>query len=203
MKQTKTIALISISGFILFSVIVCSLHFLRLDKNMLTCFVSEYAVGDINWLMTTAFYVLPFATSLLLKGLMLNIESSKTGKITLGLFCAGILLAAIFPTDVPVTAPTTHGLIHAIAALIAFISLGISMIAWGFVFKKTDNWKSFATASVFFGVISLVLFIIHFVSPVSIKGLTQRFLLVWDISWLLLLSGKLYRCAVFISSKKI
>jgi hypothetical protein len=70
------------------------------------------------------------------------------------------------------------------------------MIAWGFVFKKNENWKSFAKPSIYFGVISLVLFMVHFASPLPIRGLTQRILLVWDISWLLLVSWKLYRNAL-------
>ncbi len=196
MKPTKTIALISLSGFILFFVMVCSLHFLRPDKNMLTCYVSEYAVGEYSWLMMIAGYSVTIATALLLTGLLLNIRSSKKSIISLGIFCVGFLLLTIFPTDVPVVPPTPTGLIHALAALIALISLAISMIAWGFVFKKNDNWKSFATPCIFFGVLSLSLFIVHFASPLPIRGLTQRFLLVCDISWLLLVSWKLYRNAV-------
>ena len=193
MKHTKTIALISLSGFILFLVIVFTLHFLRPDKNMLTCFVSEYAVGEYSWLMKTAGYSLTIATALLLTGLLQKIRASKKSIISLGIFCVGFLLLTIFPTDVPVVPPSPTGLIHALATLIALISLAISMIAWGFVFKKNENWKSFAKPSIYFGVLSLVLFIIHFASPLPIKGLTQRFLLVWDISWLLLVSNKLYR----------
>ena len=203
MKHTKTIALISISCCLLFFLIIFSLHFLRLDKNMLTCFVSEYAVGNYGWLMTMAFYSLAFAAALLLRGLQLNIKSSKIGSITLGIFCLGILLAGIFPSDVPVFPPTPHGLIHALAALIALICLGISMIAWGVDFKKNQHWKSSAKTSLFFGVISLVLLIVHIASPVTLKGLTQRFLLVWDIGWLLLVSWKLYGNAMINSPTKI
>jgi hypothetical protein len=77
MKHTKTIALISLSGFILFLVIVFTLHFLRPDKNMLTCFVSEYAVGEYSWLMKPAGYSLTIATALLLMGLLQKISALK------------------------------------------------------------------------------------------------------------------------------
>ncbi len=202
MKHTKTIALISFSGFVLFLAIVFTLHFLRPDKNLLTCFVSEYAVGSYSWLMTIAFLTLSSAAALLLTGLLLTIIASITSSITLGIFSFGILLASIFPTDVPVVPPTPTGLIHALAALFALISLSISMIAWGFVFKKNENWKGFAKPSMIFGAISLVLFIAHFVSPGPLKGLTQRILLGWDISWLLLVSWKLYRNSEFILPTK-
>ncbi len=200
MKHTKTLARISFSGITLFLVIVCSLHFLRPDKNPLTCFVSEYAVGNYSWMLTTSYYVLATSAALILTGLLLNINTSNPSIITLGLFSFGLTLAAIFPTDVPVVPPTPTGLIHAIAALIALVSLAITMIAWGFVFKRNDNWKTFATTSIFFGVMSLVLFIVHFVSPLPIRGLTQRILLVWDITCLLLVSWKLYRTTIFFAS---
>lgn len=192
MKHTKTIALISLSGCLLFFVIVCGLHFLRADKNIFTSFVSEYAVGDYSWLMTIAFYALAFAGILLLSGLMINIKSSKISIITMGIFCVGMLLVATFPTDVPVIPPTLCGLIHGFAALIALICLGITMIAWRAVFKRNENWKGFAKTSLIFGVVSLLLFIVFFASPIPLRGLSERILLVWDISWLLLVSRKLY-----------
>jgi hypothetical protein len=193
MKPTKPIAFISFCGCTAFVVIVCSLHFLRPDKNRLSCFVSEYAVGNYGWLMTLAFYTLAIAAALLLIGLLQDCKASATGCITLGIFSVGILLAGIFPTDLPGNPPTPCGLIHGFAALIALLNLGISMIAWRNVFKKNESWKSFAKPSIFYGVVSLVLLIIFVGSPISFRGLTQRILLGWDISWLLLVSWKLYQ----------
>lgn len=195
MKPTKTIVFISLCGLILFAVIVCLLHFLRPDKNMLSCFVSEYAVGDYGLLMTIAFYALTFAATLLLRGLLLNTKSSKTSKITLIIFCVGMLLVAIFPTDIPGELPTDRGLIHGFAALIALTGLGFSMIAWGVVFKKNNTLHKLAKPSIFYGVVSLALLIIFIASPISFRGLTQRFLLTWDISWLFWVSRKLYQNA--------
>lgn len=199
MKPTKTIAFISLCGLILFVVIVCLLHFLRADKNPLSCFVSEYAVGNYSWLMTIAFYSLAFAATLLLRGLLLNITSSKTSKITLSIFCVGMLLVAIFPTDIPGAVPTVRGLIHGFAALIALTSLGISMIAWGIVFKKNNTLKKLATPSIFYGLVSLVLLIIFVASPISYRGLTQRLLLACDVSCLFWVNMKLYQGATDIA----
>ena len=107
---------------------------------------------------------------------------------------------SIFPTDVPaVLSPTPRGLIHGFAALIALIVLGVAMIAWGVVFKKNENWKGLEKPSIFFGVMSLLLFIIFLASPIPLRGLTERILLVWDISWLLLVSRKLYYNEMLIS----
>lgn len=158
----------------------------------MSCFVSEYAVGEYGWLMTIAFYALAFGAALLLISLLQDCKVSVTGCITLGIFSVGILLAGIFPTDVPVEPPTARGLVHGFAALIALFSLGISMLAWGNIFKKNNNLKKLATPSIFYGLASLLLLIIFIASPISYRGLTQRFLLACDISWLFLISRKLY-----------
>jgi hypothetical protein len=173
-------------------VIVSFLHFLRSDKNLLSCFVSEYAVGNYSWLMTIAFFALTIASALLLGGLMMQVKSSKTSKITLCVFCLGILLAGIYPTDLPGNTPTMGGLIHGFAALIALLNLGISMLAWGVTFKKQHHFKKLAKPSIYFGVISLALLILFIASPIWIRGLTQRILLTCNISWLIILNRKLY-----------
>ncbi|MCX6205789.1 MAG: DUF998 domain-containing protein [Bacteroidetes bacterium] len=193
MKPKKTIAFISIFGLILFLVIVIILHFLRPDKNMLTCFVSEYAVGKVSWLMTIAFFALAFASTLILRDLMRHVTSSNLGIITLSIFCIGIFLAGIFPTDIPGEQRTIEGLIHGFAALIALLNLGISMIAWGISFKKNYALKKYAGPTVFWGLISLILLTIFIASPISLRGLTQRLLLFCDISWLLCVGVKQYQ----------
>ncbi len=192
MKLSKTIAFISLCGCILFIIIVCILHFLRPDKNRLSCFVSEYAVGNFGWLMTIGFYTLAIAAVFLLIGLLQDCKVSATGCITLGIFSVGILLAGIFPTDLPGNPPTPRGLIHGFAALIALLSLAISMMAWGVVFKKNVGRKKYGNPSIFYGVVSLLLLFIFIASPNSFRGLIQRFLLVWDIGWLVLVGWKLY-----------
>ncbi|HQR94856.1 MAG TPA: DUF998 domain-containing protein [Sediminibacterium sp.] len=192
MKPTKSLAIISFCGLLLFVIIVFALHFLRPDKNLLSCFVSEYAVGNYSWLMTIAFYDLTIASALLLSELMIKVKSSKTSKISLSIFCLGILLTGIYPTDLAGNKPTTGGLIHGLAALIALLNLGISMIAWGISFKKNHVLKNLAMPSLIWGAISLMLLIIFIASPIGFRGLTQRLLLACDISWLLLVCTKFY-----------
>ena len=142
MKLQKLFAFISFYSVLLFAAIVCLLHFIRPDKNMLSCFVSEYAVGDYGLLLTIAFYILAVASALLLISLVQHGKASVPGSIASGVFCVGIFLAGIFPTDVPVELPTNRGLIYSFAALIALFSLAVAMIAWGRSFRKNDGLKS-------------------------------------------------------------
>lgn len=196
MSYTKKIALASLYGHLLFLFVFILMHFLRPDKSYLKNFTSEYAVGDFSWLMTLGFLGVVTGALFIIIGLLLHFKPSKISVITLSLWCLGMLLAALFKTDVPVEKTTVKGLIHGFAALLAFINLGIAMIAWGFIFNRNNNWKNIAKQSCFFGVMSIVLFVIFFMSPPSFRGLTQRMLIVWDMLWLLLVNRGLFRNAI-------
>ncbi len=196
MSYTKKIALASLYGHLLFLFVFILMHFLRPDKSYLKNFTSEYAVGDFGWLMTLGFLGVVTGALFIIIGLLLHFKASKISVITLSLWCVGMLLAALFKTDVPVEKTTVKGLIHGFAALLAFINLGIAMIAWGFIFNRNNNWKNIAKQSCFFGVMSIVLFVIFFMSPPSFRGLAQRMLIVWDMLWLLLVNRGLFRNAI-------
>ena len=196
MIYTKKTALASLYGHLLFLFVFILMHFLRPDKSYLKNFTSEYAVGDFGWLMTLGFLGVVTGALFIIIGLLLHFKPSKISIITLSLWCLGMLLAALFKTDVPVEKTTVKGLIHGFAALLAFINLGIAMIAWGFIFNRNNNWKDIAKQSCFFGVMSIVLFVIFFMSPPSFRGLTQRMLIVWDMLWLLLVNRALFRNAI-------
>ena len=195
MRYTKKIAVVSLCGHLFFLIIFLLLHVLRPEKSILSAFTSEYAIGNFGWLLTLGFFGIVTGGSFLVAGLLQYFKASKTSVITLGLWCLGMLIAGLFKTDLPGSAPTPKGLIHAFAALIAFISLGIAMISWGFVFNKNKSWFQMGKLSWFFGVISIILFIIFFRSPPSIRGLTQRMLIMLDISWLLIVNRKLFQSA--------
>jgi hypothetical protein len=151
MSYTKKIALASLYGHLLFLFVFILMHFLRPDKSYLKNFTSEYAVGDFGWLMTLGFLGVVTGALFIIIGLLLHFKPSKISVITLSLWCLGMLLAALFKTDVPVEKTTVKGLIHGFAALLAFINLGIAMIAWGFIFNRNNNWKILQSNRVFSG----------------------------------------------------
>ena len=200
MKYTKNIALASGCGLVFFLITIILMHLLRPDLHLLSSSVSEYAVGDYGWLMTNGFLSLAISALLLETGLLLSIRASKTSIITLSLFCIGSFLFTIFPTDIPVNKPTPRGLVHGFSALLALLNLGIAMIVWGFVFKKTRHWSSLAKLSWFFGVVSLVLFILFLATPVPFRGFSERILMGWDISWLIVISRRLYQHAALVAT---
>jgi hypothetical protein len=168
------------------------MHFIRPDKSILSCFVSEYAVGSYGWLLTIGSFGSVAGALCLIIGLLNSVKASKTAIITLCIWCGGAFLFSTFTTDLRGMPPTPQGLIHGLSALIGLLSLGIAMIAWGFTFNKTAGWQHMAKPSWFFGAISILVFIDFFLSPPSLRGLSERILIAWDVSWLILLNRQLY-----------
>jgi hypothetical protein len=192
MRYAKTIALTGIYSHLFFVFIFILMHFIRPDKDIFSCFVSEYAVGSYGWLLTIGSFGSVAGALCLIIGLLKSVKASKTAIITLCIWCAGAFLFSTFTTNLPGAPPTPQGLIHSFSALIALVSLGISMIAWGFTFNKTDAWQSTAKISWIFGAVSILVFIGFFLSPPSLRGLNERILIAWDIGWLILVNRQLY-----------
>jgi alpha-beta hydrolase superfamily lysophospholipase len=191
-KQTKIMAFVSLWGHSLFIILVVLLHFLRTDLFPQTHFINEYAVGDYAWIQTTAFFALDIAGLCLIIGLFSNIKASILSFVTFSFWCIGVFLIAIFPTYLPEAIPTRTGNIHVFAAQFAFINLGITMILLGFNFKQNDNWQTLSPLSWFFGIMSVLILMALVLTPISLKGLIQRTLFMWDLSWLILVSRQLY-----------
>jgi hypothetical protein len=191
LKYAKNILGISLLGHLVFLFAIIGMHFLRPDKHMLTNFISEYAVGDFGWVMEVGFFGAFTGGLCLLIGLFQYFKLTVSALIALSCWCVGICLAGLFKTDVPGEKVTATGLIHGFSALIALLSLGIAMIVWSRNFSRNTAWKKLAKPSMFFGVISILLFVIFFMSPPSFRGLTQRILIAWEISWLLLINRQL------------
>ena len=161
----------------------------------MTSFTSEFAIGDFGWIMTLGFFGVTAGALFLIIGLLQQFKTSRTSLVSLSSWCIAMFFTGMFKTDLPGSTPTSQGLIHGIAALLAFISVGTAMISWGAAFRKNKNWYTLAKPSLIFGAVSLVLFIIFFISPPSFRGLTQRLLIVWDVCWLLLVNTMLLRQA--------
>lgn len=194
MKKIKLLTLISLSGQVIFIAAVILMHFLRPDKNPVVDFVSEYAVGNYGWLMTFAFFSNAVGQACLFAVLLFVFKPSRISLFTFAIWCLGTFLFSIFKTDLPGQPPTFTGLVlHGIAALIAFVFLAISMMAWANVFKRNENWAKLTKISNFFGGTSIILFFVFLFSPVWLRGFTERILIGWDFGWLLLITTHLLR----------
>ena len=108
----------AIAGFVYFIAALVLMHLVRPDYTPIDHMISDYAVGSGGWIMTTAFVALA-AGCLTLAMAMLRVGpaswSARAGTALLMVAGVGLVVTAIFPTDLE-TAPTTPtGDIHTLS----------------------------------------------------------------------------------------
>jgi hypothetical protein len=191
-KSTNLLGFVSLSGNIFFILAVFILHFLRKDLYLPEHFVSEYAIGNYSWVQTCAFYAVATAQVALIVGVRPHVKLSIISLASFIVWTVSMILIAIFPTNLPDAIPTTENTIHNQAAVYAFVSLIVAMIAWGFDFRKNEQWKNLTKLSWVFGILGFFILLALALSSLSIRGLTQRIFLAWILSWLIIVSRQLY-----------
>ena len=195
----RQLAQLSIIGFAYFLGAVAALHVLRPDYDPISRTISEYANGAYGFLMTSSFVMLGLGSGALVLALArdgwASSGRSRIGIAFLTLWSVGVLVLSIFPTDrygIPVS---RNGIIHSFVALITFICLIVASILCSLRFRRDVQWRRFARPSLTLAIVIGVSFVVFLVSPVAIKGIIERFLillvLVW-LSWLALTLRSLY-----------
>ena len=129
-RSTSTIfATTAIACYTYFVLALLLMHVLRPDYTPTSHMISDYAVGPYGWIMTTAFLALSGASLMLLLGLARSGPRSvaaRLGTLLLGIASLGLLVSAIFPTDLDGTSSTRTGDIHNFSFL---VNVGCIMLA--------------------------------------------------------------------------
>lgn len=147
-RKIAILTFISISCIVYFFFVVAILHVLRTDYSPIRQAVSNYAVGQYGFLMTSGFFALSLGMFTLALGLTEDLMLTYRAIIAMRLFYAasvGLAIVGIFPGDVNVPHPpaTITGYMHWIAAGISFLSIMIATFLLSYCFKKDDRWQSF------------------------------------------------------------
>jgi hypothetical protein len=97
------------------------LHVLRPDYPPASHMISDYAVGRYGWVMTTWFLATSCGCVLLLLRLIRGGPRSvaaRLGILLLGIASTGLVVSAIFPTDLEGAPSTRAGEIHDVSFLV-------------------------------------------------------------------------------------
>lgn len=86
--------------------------------------ISDFAVSDRGGVIDVAMVVLALASVALLYGLR-RAGPLRAAELLLGTWAAGLLLAAVVPTNEPGTAMTTAAYLHRYASVVAFLALPV------------------------------------------------------------------------------
>jgi hypothetical membrane protein len=159
-----------------FVIVLIVLHILEPEFDPRFRFMSEYALGDYGWLMTTTFFALglvPFLTAI---GLQNVYESSRSIRIGLGLLVVAaifIWLAGIFRDSIP----------HLLAGVVAFPSMVMAVLLLSWTFRRATGWQAIYQVGLFIGLAMLAMFFLM-VADRGMPGLQQRVFIFLFLLWL-------------------
>ncbi|MCO1595167.1 DUF998 domain-containing protein [Micromonospora sp. RHAY321] len=128
MPGTRSTGLLALGGIALAALLTVIGHLeVNDDLNPWALTVSDFAVSDRGGAIDVAMVVLALATVALLYGLRRTGPPQPTParptELLLGAWSAGLLLAAVVPTNEPGTAMTTAAYLHRYASVVAFLAL--------------------------------------------------------------------------------
>jgi hypothetical membrane protein len=194
----------SVISTITFMVLLLLLHFIKPELDPSWRMISEYAIGNLGWLMSLAFLAWAAAFIALCMALRSHIHNliGKIGLVLLLISALGLVLAGLFTTD-PVTQvsePTTSGTLHSIGGTLGMgmpfsaLFLCISLVknpAWKakkrtIVTATVIAWTGFLLAMGMMGVLlsgSKGVF-----SPETPVGIPNRFEVLCYCIWLIVMS---------------
>jgi hypothetical membrane protein len=164
---------------------------------------SELAVGPYGYIMTLNFVNRGIFSLCFLFAVMLAANSSdtasprlRTGGWMFAVWSVGALLLAAFPTDVPPTPVSWHGLIHLVVAVIAFLGGAFGAL---YISRGMEHNKMLGKArgvAVPLAYLSVILCLVEILGPGAAPGfvahyggLIERMFLGSVLLWVVAVSG--------------
>jgi len=200
-RKAATAAGAALCLFGYFSVALIALHGVRPDYTPIDHMISDYAVGQAGWLMTTAFVALGFGCLSLSLGLWRigpKTVSATIGRLLLTVAFLGLMVTAIFPTDLETAKDTLHGTIHTISFLVNIVSISIAALTLSLSFGAEPRWKSACLPSLLIVVALIGAFIVQYLTlhRGAPYGYTNRAFVLVVMSWLFFVAFRLRKVAI-------
>ena len=132
-------------------------------------FPSANALGPLGWMQTLNFILLGVLVIGFAYALHQGIRGgSAAGPICFSIVGACTIVAGLFPTDLPVSSPphTFHGLVHALAFIIASLGTLVGYVLLGLRFRSDSFWRGYD----FFSFATALVSVLAFVGANLVKG---------------------------------
>lgn len=175
---------------------LAALHVLRPDLAPATNFISDYAVGPFGWIMTSFFVTF----SLGLVAMVIAARSSgrpralKTiGLLALCITAIGLIVTAIYPTDLPGAPFTRSGEIHELSFRVNVVGLLVGVVALSLALGREPMWRLKQRV---LGVLALNVVAALALQFATLRkgmpyGLANRYFVIAVFAWLLFLTRQL------------
>lgn len=188
-RKAATGATIALCLFGYFSIALIALHFLRPDYTPIDHMISDYAVGRFGWVMTTAFVAFGFGCLSLSLGLWRAGPKrllATIGRLLLIVAFLGLMVTAMFPTDLETAKDTPHGTIHTISFLVNIVSISIAALTLSLSFGADPRWKRARLPALLIVIALLGAFVVQYLTlhRGAPYGFTNRAFVAVVMNWL-------------------
>ncbi|MFA5968195.1 MAG: DUF998 domain-containing protein [Sphingomonas sp.] len=189
-RRSTTLANAAVVFFCYFVLALLLMHLIRPDYTVVDHMISDYAVGHGGWIMTSAFVSISAGCLVLALGLFLDGPTSWLARIGIALLVvasAGLVVTAIFPTDLETAPSTWTGDIHTASFLVNIVSVFVSAMLLAVSYGGSDRWRHRQLPAIALTAVLLVAFFaqyftLHRGAP---YGLTNRFFVAVLMAWLI------------------
>jgi Protein of unknown function (DUF998) len=157
-------------------IVLIVLHILEPEFDPRFRFMSEYALGDYGWLMTTTFFALGLAPLAAAIGLRAVNQLSRSIRIGLGLLVVAamfIWLAGVFRDSIP----------HLLAGVVAFPSMVMAVLLLSWTFRRTMGWQTIFQVTLLIA-LGMLAMLVLMVGDLGMPGLQQRVFIFLFLLWL-------------------
>lgn len=180
----------AVGFFLYFAAALLLMHVIRPDYTIVDHMISDYAVGRFGWIMTTAFVSIGTGCLMLAIGLFRDGPTSwlgRTGAALLVVAFAGLVVTALYPTDLETAPSTRTGDIHAISFLVNIVSVLLSTICLALSYAGSPNWRRRRTPALAFSGLLIVAFVAQYLTlhKGAPYGITNRLFVAVLIAWLI------------------
>ncbi len=183
--------LVSVAGLSAFAVAVLALHGIRANLNPAEHTISEYSLGSYGWLMRAAFLALGIGTLATAASLCLSCGPfgawRQVGLLMLVGAAIGAFLDAGFNIDHLRVPETADGMVHSVGTAILVLALAGAAFVFGSDFVRNSTTTQNARLLLILGAPQLGAIVLFEMSPVTLRGWTERLVAVLAVATLGLL----------------
>jgi hypothetical protein len=198
---SRRLAEVATGCFAYFIVVLVLLHGLRPDYTPVDHMISDYAVGPQGWMMVTAFVAVAVGCLTLGLGMASAGPRSLPGRaavLLLWVATIGLLVTAMFPTDLETAATTATGNIHTASFLVNVCSLILCALLFAVSFHQSEDWRGYRWIGLALAIALLAAFVAQFLTlhRGAPYGLTNRLFVAVLMVWFVTTALQLRRVAI-------
>jgi len=184
-------------GLAFFFITSLALQFARTDLDWYNTHLSFYLLGPYSGWLIGAYSALAAAILCVGVGAYLALDAATRRRLPLILFvvaAASVCVVALAHTDTHETpGPTTHGIVHNVAALAAFLCVTFAMLLQSWGFRGDSRWRRHFTPAFVLAAGAFIALWFYGLWTALPRGASQKFVILLIVLWLMLVSRWLTR----------